>query len=86
MATTATTLSGAITASDWLITLASAAALKPGDNIVCQNESMKALVVAPGLPVIVYRGSRGTNGVTHAGGTAVTYGSPTDYGAGTGVA
>ena len=86
MATTATTLAGAVSPSDWIVTLASAAALKPGDNIVCQSETMRALVVTPGGgPAIVYRGARGTNGVTHAGGTAVTYGGPSDYGPGVGV-
>lgn len=86
MATTSTTMSGAITASDWIVTLASATNLRPGDNIVCQNESMKALVVPlGGGPVIVFRGSRGTAGATHAGGAAVTYGAPSDYGVGVGV-
>jgi hypothetical protein len=86
MATTSTTLSGTVTASDWLIAVANMANLKPGDNIVCQSETMRALVVTPGLPAIVFRGARGTNGATHASGVAVTYGQPTDFGPGVGVA
>jgi hypothetical protein len=87
MATTATTLAGAIKADDWYVQLASATGLKAGDSIVCEQESMRVLV--PGNPVpnaaIVYRGARGTAGKPHAAAVACTYGGPTDYGVGVGV-
>jgi hypothetical protein len=89
MATTATTLAGAVSASEWLIQLASKTGLRAGDNIVltATAETMRALVVDPaaGTPIIVYRGARGTAGRAAAGGAAVTYGAPTDYGAGVGI-
>jgi hypothetical protein len=86
MATTSTTLAGAVGASDWYVTLASSTNLKPGDNIVLEQETLRALVVTPGLPTVVFRGARGTNGKTHAGGVAATYGGPADFGPGIGVA
>lgn len=85
MAKTVTTIVGALGPSDTFVTFASQGALKAGDSIVCENESMRALVVGTGA-AIVYRGARGTAGAAHAGGTAASYGQPTDYGAGTGVA
>lgn len=85
MATTSTTLAGALRADDWFVSLASQANLKAGDSIVCEQESMRVLVVGTGN-AIVYRGARGTAGKAHASGTAATYGAPTDYGVGVGVA
>ena len=87
MATTATTLAGAIKADDWIVQLASATGLKAGDSIVCEQESMRVLVPAFPVPnaAIVYRGARGTAGKTHASAVACTYGGPSDYGAGVGV-
>lgn len=88
MAKTTTTLAGAISASDWLVGVANKAALNPGDNIVVGTETMRALYVdrAAGTPVVVFRGSRGTNGQAAAGGAALNYGPPTDWGPGIGVA
>jgi hypothetical protein len=87
MAKTSTTLAGPIGPSDWLVGIANKAALNAGDNIVVGTETMKALVVGPaGAPAVVYRGARGTNGQAAAGGATLTYGPPTDWGAGVGVA
>ena len=87
MATTATTLAGAIKADDWIVSLASATGLKAGDNIVCEQESMRVLVPAYPVPTaaIVYRGARGTAGKAHASAVAATYGGPDQYGVGVGV-
>jgi len=84
MATTATTLVGAIGPSDWFVTLAAMTALKAGDNIVVEQESMRVLIPGPG-PAIVYRGARGTAGKAHAGGVAANFGGPSDYQPGVGV-
>lgn len=87
MAKTSTTLAGAISQSDWLINVTNKAALRAGDSIVVGTESMRALVVDPsaGVPTVVFRGSRGTNGQAAAGGATLTYGPPSDWGVGVGV-
>lgn len=89
MAKTATTLAGAIGTSDWIVNTANNAAMRPGDNIVVgtapNQESMKALVVDPNVGAIVYRGNRGTAALAAAAGATVSYGPPTDWGAGVGL-
>ena len=88
MAKTSTTVSGPITSSDWLVSLANKAALRPGDNIVVGTETMRVLAVDPatGVPSMVFRGARGTNGQAAAAGATANYGPPTDWAPGVGVA
>jgi hypothetical protein len=85
MAKTTTALAGAIAPGDWLINLVNPAALRAGDNIVVGTETMRALVVTPSLPVVVYRGARGTNGQAAANAAVATYGPPPDWGVSVGV-
>ena len=85
MAKTTTTLSGAITGSDWLVNVVNKAALRPGDNIVIGTETMRALVTDTVTPAIVYRGARGTAGQAAADGATVNYGPPSDWSVGVGV-
>jgi hypothetical protein len=89
MATTTTTTTAALTPSDWLVFLTNKAALRVGDTLTVTDgakEAMRVLVVDPaaGTPVIVYRGSEGTNGGTWPAAANVTYGQPTDFNPGSG--
>ena len=77
---TRTTFAGAISATDTEVVLTSVTGLNPGDNIKCENESMRVVTVgtALGLPCKVYRGTNGTNVVAHAAGVGVAFGGPTE--------
>jgi hypothetical protein len=89
MAKTTTTLAATVGPNDWAVGFGAAGAdngkIRPGDNIVVGNESMKALVVDPLLgATVVYRGIRGTalgTGAAYVAGQAASFGQPSDYGA-----
>jgi len=81
MALQRTLLAGGMSANDTEVLLASITGLSVGQEIVVDQETMRALNVglSTAVPVQVTRGLRGSNVVAHPQGAAATYGQPVEF-------
>jgi hypothetical protein len=81
MALTPTTLAGGMSANDTEVLLTSIAGLAVGQQIVVDQETMRALNIglSAAVPVQVTRGLRGSNVVAHPAGARATFGPSVDF-------